>query len=391
MFFYCSLGQEEISSSGTSYLNRTEASMVEKIATKFIKAGIKPEQIGIITPYEGQRAYLVQYMQYSGSLNQKIYQEIEVASVDAFQGREKDIIILSCVRANEHQGIGFLNDPRRLNVALTRAKYGVIVVGNPKVLSKQLLWNHLLSYYKEQKVLVEGPLNNLKESMIQFSKPKKLINALNPGARFMSTTMFSAREALVPGSAYDRSKTSAPGPFSYNTNADFVNPHDPLSYIDPRSRAFNSLNVPIPVPMLMPTQPQQQSSFFNSNAQMMGSNGNANARGGGGGGGKKFNANKKRPAGQRYQQSQQSTQPGASQSQSQQFFKNGQNSQDISQGFSQSLLTQGPLSQGFLSQQGFSQMGLSQAEFSQVNKRFYSRFQSWECLLICFFNFELHI
>lgn len=100
---------------------------------RFLRSGVKPEQIGVITPYEGQRAYLVQYMQYQGSLHSKLYQEIEIASVDAFQGREKDIIIMSCVRSNEHQGIGFLNDPRRLNVALTRAKYGIIIVGEFKI------------------------------------------------------------------------------------------------------------------------------------------------------------------------------------------------------------------------------------------------------------------
>ncbi len=56
--------------------------------------------------------------------------------MDAFQGREKDYILLSCVRSSESHGIGFLADPRRLNVALTRAKFGLILVGNPKVLSK---------------------------------------------------------------------------------------------------------------------------------------------------------------------------------------------------------------------------------------------------------------
>lgn len=63
-------------------------------------------------------------------------------------------------------------------------RYGVIIVGNPKALSKQPLWNHLLNYYKEQKVLVEGPLNNLRESLMQFSKPRKLVNTINPVSFF---------------------------------------------------------------------------------------------------------------------------------------------------------------------------------------------------------------
>lgn len=172
MMFWSNLGNEEISASGTSYLNRTEASNVEKIVTRFFKAGVKPESIGVITPYEGQRSYIVSTMQQQGSFKKDNYKEIEVASVDAFQGREKDFIVLSCVRSNDHQGIGFLSDPRRLNVALTRARYGLVILGNPKVLSKHPLWHWLLLHFKERNCLVEGPLSNLQVSLLQFSKPK---------------------------------------------------------------------------------------------------------------------------------------------------------------------------------------------------------------------------
>ena len=80
MFFYISNGCEEISASGTSFLNRAEASTVEKVVTLFLRMGVKSHQIGVITPYEGQRAYLVSYMQRNGSLRGQLYADIEVDS-----------------------------------------------------------------------------------------------------------------------------------------------------------------------------------------------------------------------------------------------------------------------------------------------------------------------
>ncbi|KAJ2923996.1 hypothetical protein H1R20_g3978, partial [Candolleomyces eurysporus] len=245
MFFYQNLGQEEISSSGTSFLNRTEASNVEKIVTKFFKSGVVPNQIGVITPYEGQRSYIVNYMQFNGSLKKDLYKEIEVASVDAFQGREKDYIILSCVRSNEHQGIGFLNDPRRLNVALTRAKYGVVILGNPKVLSKHPLWHYLLTHYKEKDVLVEGPLSNLQPSMIQFSKPRRSMMKSMEYRRHET----SAREYLsTSGMPVDHNGRRSGTPSRFD--ASFYRAHDSLGYIPSdaqslRSQATYSSNLPM--------------------------------------------------------------------------------------------------------------------------------------------------
>ena len=173
MFFYSITGMEEISSSGTSYLNRTEASYVEKIVTHFLRLGVTPAQIGVITPYDGQKKYVTEYMRRAGPLATALYDGIEVASVDAFQGREKDFILVSCVRSSETQGIGFLSDPRRLNVALTRARLGLILLGNPRVLSKNTLWAALLLHFKEYDTLVEGPLNNLQPSFMTFARPRR--------------------------------------------------------------------------------------------------------------------------------------------------------------------------------------------------------------------------
>lgn len=70
---------------GTSYLNRTEATNVEKALTRFLQCGINPSQLGVITPYEGQRAHVVNVLLRNGPLRQDLYKAIEVSSVDAFQ------------------------------------------------------------------------------------------------------------------------------------------------------------------------------------------------------------------------------------------------------------------------------------------------------------------
>lgn len=203
MMFWSNLGNEEISASGTSYLNRTEASNVEKVVTRFLKAGVKPLDIGVITPYEGQRSYIVNTLQTTGTFKKESYKEVEVASVDAFQGREKDFIVLSCVRSNDTQGIGFLSDPRRLNVALTRAKYGLVIIGNPKVLSKHELWHHLLIHFKDRKCLVEGPLTNLQTSLLQFARPKTSYRPQRFGATGQQAGYANGRYGGTNGSTRD--------------------------------------------------------------------------------------------------------------------------------------------------------------------------------------------
>jgi len=174
MFFYSTAGEEQLSETGTSYVNQFEAIVASQVISKLCKAGVSPNQIGIITPYAGQRLYLKQLLPATGDLPPEFYSSITIASVDSFQGSEHDYIILSCVRSNRIGTIGFLKDRRRLNVAISRARCGLIVIGCAKCLAHNSLWYSFIKHFQEKQLLFEGQdINHLYPARIILQPPGK--------------------------------------------------------------------------------------------------------------------------------------------------------------------------------------------------------------------------
>jgi len=138
-------GGELVSPDGTSRENPAEVSWVLKITEDLLEAGeLTKKDIGIITPYAGQVRAI------RNSMDEKL-DDVEVRTVDGYQGREKEVIIFSCVRSNPEGNVGFLAEPRRLNVALTRAKRGLIVIGDPATLRSDKNWQAWLEYIRNSK------------------------------------------------------------------------------------------------------------------------------------------------------------------------------------------------------------------------------------------------
>lgn len=160
---------------GRTYINRKEVEYIlQVVKSLIIEKGIERSEIGIITPYSGQRDLISSVLVKDDIINptkqemimevdkEDIYNEskpvtihivsdIMVASIDAFQGREKNFMVMSCVRSNNKNTIGFLKDERRLNVALTRARYGMVIVGDAKFLqSSDKLWGEFVTYLSDK-------------------------------------------------------------------------------------------------------------------------------------------------------------------------------------------------------------------------------------------------
>ncbi|EGO26696.1 hypothetical protein SERLADRAFT_447834 [Serpula lacrymans var. lacrymans S7.9] len=124
-----------------SRCNENEGTVVKQWTRKLVDAGILPSQIAIITPYQAQVTLLT-------SLLRPTYgSDLEIGTVDGMQGREKEAVIISLVRSNEKREVGFLKEKRRLNVAMTRARRHLCVVGDSSTvvhggsyLKKWLVW-----------------------------------------------------------------------------------------------------------------------------------------------------------------------------------------------------------------------------------------------------------
>jgi superfamily I DNA and/or RNA helicase len=120
---------EERSEDDPSTKNPGQAQRVAVEVRRFLARGVPPSELGVITPYDAEVRCL------RGLLADVCAQGVEVSSVDGFQGREKEVIVVDLVRSNDDAELGFLRDVRRMNVALTRAKRCLLVVGDSATLA----------------------------------------------------------------------------------------------------------------------------------------------------------------------------------------------------------------------------------------------------------------
>jgi senataxin len=156
-------------------------------------------KIGIITTYKAQLIALKE--RFSMKFGDDIFKEIEFNTTDAFQGREREIIIFSCVRAKSTGGIGFLSDIRRMNVGLTRAKSSLWVLGDSRSLRQGEFWNKLIEDAKARKKYSGGDIMNLlskKTSRHEPLPPSPITNGHSALPDNTSLAAISMKEETKP-------------------------------------------------------------------------------------------------------------------------------------------------------------------------------------------------
>ncbi len=124
----------------TSRENPTEAELVASLARAYLDTGIDPTDIALISPYDDQVDRIRREIDIEG---------LEIDTIDGFQGREKEVVLLSLVRSNASNEIGFLDESRRFNVALTRAKRKAIIVGDGNTVTAADTYEGFVEYVRK--------------------------------------------------------------------------------------------------------------------------------------------------------------------------------------------------------------------------------------------------
>lgn len=156
LFFYNVLGAQQRSSSSPSWLNPKEALIVLDLLKKLSETGVAADDVGVISPYQGQVKYLKEI------LEKRNMPAVKIGSVEEFQGQEKPVIILTTVRSSTEQfkfdrqfNLGFVDNPKRMTVAISRAQSLLIVVGNSVTLSVDMQWSRLIKYCRSKSAYCE--------------------------------------------------------------------------------------------------------------------------------------------------------------------------------------------------------------------------------------------
>jgi senataxin len=150
-------------STGRSLVNVAEIEVAmqlfEHVTANYSKDFDFKGSVAIITPYKGQlKEFKNRFVQKYG---ERIFEMVEFNTADAFQGRESEIVIFSCVRASAGHGIGFLADIRRMNVGITRAKSSLWILGNSESLARGEFWNALVTDAQRRDRFTTGDIKEL--------------------------------------------------------------------------------------------------------------------------------------------------------------------------------------------------------------------------------------
>ncbi|CAN2388902.1 zinc ion binding, partial [Pristimantis euphronides] len=145
--FYNANGTEQVEGNNSLY-NVEEANFTVKLIQSLIASGIQGSMIGVITLYKSQMNKICCLLSSTAVCDPSGMKEVQVSTVDAFQGAEKEIIILSCVRTRQ---VGFIDSEKRMNVALTRGKRHLLIVGSLACLRKNKLWEQVIHHCEKHK------------------------------------------------------------------------------------------------------------------------------------------------------------------------------------------------------------------------------------------------